>query len=79
MMTPLYIPSVPVAGQDGRRRNVTELYRTISQLVPRGRMVTMEVAHDAGCPCEQDPRRSFDACTCATVDVTLRLVDPRRS
>jgi hypothetical protein len=81
---PLRLPGVPVVGRDGRRRNVTQLYRVVAGLVPRGRAVRMEIAHDDECPVrgQRAPLYSggmMDHCTCETVDVTLRLVDPRES
>jgi hypothetical protein len=80
MIAPLRIPGVPVVGRDGRRSNVTELYRVVAGAVPRGRVVSMEVAHDDDCPCAERAPRLFaglmDDCTCETVDITLSLVEP---
>ena len=67
---PLMLRDVPAA--DG---NVTRLYAVIGMLIPRGRVATMNVHHDDGCPCTTDAK-PLPFCTCELVDVEFRL-EPR--
>jgi hypothetical protein len=82
-MPPLHLPGVPVVGHDGQRQNVTQLFHVVSALIPRGRRVRMDIAHDDGCPAGGRERRLFtgamDDCTCETVDITLHLINPKES
>lgn len=78
MSAPLYLPSVPMAGPDGRRDNLKRLQEIVGGMLPVRGVLVMDVAHDDGCPCEHG-RVPIDRCTCATVDLTLTVVDPRAS
>lgn len=63
---------IPVTGPSGERDNIERLCLTMADLMPRGRVFAVDVAHDAGCPCETGDR-GMPACTCEAVDVTLRI------
>lgn len=75
---PLYIPAFPTVGPTGERDNLRRLAEVQGALLPEGKMLVIDVLHDDGCPCAEG-RRSPDVCTCETVDVTLRIRDPRTS
>ena len=75
---PLRIPGFAITGPTGERDNVQRLSTVLSAVLPPGTLAVVDVAHDAGCPCEPG-NRPFTACTCTTVDVTVRAVDVRAS
>lgn len=66
----LELRDVPTAGD-----NLGRLAATLSVLVPAGRVATLAVQHDTGCPCLKG--RPMTRCTCEVVDVRVELVDPR--
>lgn len=75
---PLDVPGFPVKGPTGERDNIERLYQVMGALLPRGRLLVLDIAHDVGCPCESRDR-PMPSCTCATVDLRLSLADPRLS
>ena len=77
-LPPLVIRGLPTIGPGGDRDNIERLHTIHSALLPPGRVLVMDVAHDNGCPCEA-AGAPLPACTCPSVDVTLRLHDPRQS
>lgn len=76
---PLHLPGFPTVGPSGERDNLERLYTLHSALLPKGRLLAMEVDHARECPCYGAPAKPLDLCICEAVDVTLRLVDPRLS
>lgn len=78
MTAPLHIPGVPMAGPTGKRDNLDRMRRVLSATMPDRGVLVMDVAHNDGCPCAQG-RAPMERCTCDTVDLTLRVGDPRAS
>ncbi len=73
---PFHSPDFAITGPTCELENVQRLSTVLSAVLPPGRVAIVDVAHDAGCPCEPG-NRPFTACTCTTVDVTVRAVDVR--
>lgn len=63
MTLPLHLHALPPD-------RVVAVLARLERLLPRGRTFSVEVAHDAGCPCADDSR-PIGECTCATVDVAV--------
>lgn len=77
-MIPLHLPGFAMTGPTGQRDNVDCLSATLGALLPPGRALVLDVAHDDDCPC-RNGGGPLPACTCSTVDLTLHAVNPRAS